>query len=354
VRPSIVVVLACSLSACGGDPDPAPDASPPPRFIVAELAVDETGFSAILDFEVPAATRSMTVVIEGADDALYGLGALRTSDAIEHVDLDLGAPPGPAMQASYNDEQIGHMPGDLYQSIRLGTFSHVYPYRPDQLLPAGATSLRVASDTAGPIRVTVLLPEDDGAATLHLNVIAVSEDLELPADPPFVDEVATLFAQADIAVVVDEVLSLSGTGLSTITDFSEPQESPGSMSAMLPSLVEDRLDGGALDVFIVDGLPFNVGGLSLGTPGPPIRGSYYYGIAVRYYPDVVGLGRVVAHEVAHFLALQHIQNTGISGAIYPDPLDDTTPGNDNLMDDGTTLTADQAFSLSRSALLMID
>ncbi len=37
---------------------------------------------------------------------------------------------------------------------------------------------------------------------------------------------------------------------------------------------------------------------------------------------------------------------------YPDPLDDTTPGIDNLMEDGTVLTAGQAFALSRSALLV--
>jgi hypothetical protein len=63
---------------------------------------------------------------------------------------------------------------------------------------------------------------------------------------------------------------------------------------------------------------------------------------------------VTAHEVAHFLALQHVQNRGISGKAYPDPLDDTTPGADNLMEDGTVLTPNQAFALSRSALLMTE
>ena len=64
------------------------------------------------------------------------------------------------------------------------------------------------------------------------------------------------------------------------------------------------------------------------------------------------LARVTAHEVAHFLALQHVENRGISGAIYPDPLDDTTTGADNLMEDGTALTPGQAFALTRSALLI--
>lgn len=40
------------------------------------------------------------------------------------------------------------------------------------------------------------------------------------------------------------------------------------------------------------------------------------------------LARITAHEAGHVLALQHVQNRGISGRTYPDPLDDTTPGAD--------------------------
>jgi hypothetical protein len=47
-----------------------------------------------------------------------------------------------------------------------------------------------------------------------------------------------------------------------------------------------------------------------------------------------------------------VQNRGISGTTYPDPLDDTTPGANNLMEGGTVLTPGQAFALSRSALLV--
>lgn len=65
-----------------------------------------------------------------------------------------------------------------------------------------------------------------------------------------------------------------------------------------------------------------------------------------------GSGRVVRGCSGHFLALQHVQNRGISGRTYPDPLDDTTPGADNLMKGGTLLTPHQAFALSRSALLV--
>lgn len=61
--------------------------------------------------------------------------------------------------------------------------------------------------------------------------------------------------------------------------------------------------------------------------------------------------RVVAHEVAHFLGLQHVQNKGTSGKVYDDPLDDTNPATSNLMTNGTAITPGQIFVLQKSALL---
>ncbi len=352
ILPAIVLSAACG----GGSGDPAdggapPDAAPPSRTVTATVTIDSTGVSPEVGFVVPADTRSITIIATGAGDTLYALASLHTGDGLELVGLDPGAPPGPTMQDSYWNEQIGQMPGGLYQSIRLGTFTHVFPYRPGQAVTAGAASLRVAADAAGPVDVTILMPPDDGAAVLHLNLLAVSDSFTFPAEPTFVDEVQAVFAQAGVQVVVDDVVALPGTGLSMITDFTEPQETPASMAAMLPGLAPATISAGALDVFVVDSLPFNVAGLSLGTPGPPRRGSYYYGVVLERQTDDTLFARVLAHEVCHFLALQHVQNTGISGTVYPDPLDDTTPGAGNLMEAGTALTADQTFSLTRSALL---
>jgi hypothetical protein len=75
-------------------------------------------------------------------------------------------------------------------------------------------------------------------------------------------------------------------------------------------------------------------------------------VIVRGGFPAIEMARIVAHEVAHFLALQHVQNRGISGMTYPDPLADTMPGVDNLMSSGTVLTAGQSFALSRSPLLV--
>lgn len=338
--PCLVLVawLGCGTSA-----------GPPPRDLAVDVVVDDSGLSEEVSFEIPAGTRSITVVVEGAPDALYALGEFGLGDGADLVQLPAG-PPGPAMQMSYQQEQIGQMPGLLYQSIRLGTYTHVYPYRPDQVVIAGSGRLRIASNRAGAASVHILMPEDLPAAVLPLNFVVVSDTLAEPSAPLFLAELDRLFAQAGITLRINGTERLTGTPYERITDFNEPQESPTSQSAMVPSLVADRATDG-LDVFFVEGLPAGVAGLSLGTPGPPARGSYYFGVLIRGDFPAIELARVTAHEVAHFVALQHVQNRGISGKTYPDPLDDTTPGADNLMEDGTVLTPHQAFAVSRSALL---
>jgi hypothetical protein len=341
-----LAILVSLIVACGGD-------EPPPRELDVDVTVDASGFSEPVEFEIPPGSRSVTIVARGADDGLYALGSFVTGDGGEQVGLDLATAPGPAMRASYDTEQIGQMPGSLYQTIRLGTFTHVYPYRPDQILAAGHATLRIASDKPGPVHVAVQMPEDDGGRTLHLNLFVVSETLSVANPPGFLDELQALFDQAGITIAIDEIRELRGTGLSRITQFTEPQEAPTSMSARLPGLATGPLAPAALDVFIVDTLPSGVGGLSLGTPGPPIRGSYYYGVIVRQNTDDRTMAIVIAHETSHFLALQHVTNTGISGKIYGDPLDDTQPGQDNLMQTGTMITSDQTFALTRSALLTL-
>jgi hypothetical protein len=348
MRPTWILASVAALAACGDD-IATPDAAPPQREVTLETTVDDSGLSAEVSFEIPDGTRSLTIVVEGATDGLYGLGALKLGDGVDLVALPAGDP-GPAMATAYNDEQIGQMEGDLLQSIRLGTFTHVYPYRPGQEVISGSASLRVASDRSGPVTITVLMPEDDGAVTLPLNLYVVSDTLAEPDTDAFTTELTRIFAQAGITVRINGVERLTGTAFERITQSTEPQEAPDSQAAMLPALAADRETSG-LDIFLVETLPSGIGGLSLGTPGPPLRGSYYFGVLVLGGVAPVEMARIVAHESAHFLALQHVQNRGVSGVTYPDPLDDTTPGADNLMEDGTVLTEDQAFALTRSALL---
>jgi hypothetical protein len=334
--------------ACIACTDPAD--SPPLRELVFQASIDDSGFSEELSFRIPEHTRSVTIVAEGATDALLALGTFALGDGTDLVQLP-SDPHAPAMQTSYQQEQIGHMPGELYQSIRLGTFTHVYPYKPGQLVVAGSGRFRIASDRPGPVTIRIVMPEDVAATVLPLNVYIVSDTLADPISDPFRVELQQIFTRAGITIRIDGIERLTGTPLARITDFNEPQETPTSQSAMVPSLVADRPSEG-LDIFLVERLPSGVAGLSLGTPGPPIRGGYYFGVIIRGDYPAFELARVVAHEVSHFLALQHVQNRGVSGQLYPDPIDDTTPGADNLMEDGTALSAGQAFALTRSALLV--
>lgn len=351
---SVLAFLLVLLASCGADPAPAePDAAPPARRLAGELALGADGLSEPLAFEVPAETRSITVVVRGAPDRLHALAELRLG-GLDLVGLDLSAPLGDAMREQYFTEEAGQMPGELFQSIRLGTFSHVYPHAPGQALEAGPAELRVVADEGGgAVEVEVLMPADDGASLLRVNVLAISENVvwEQEADLGFLPRVRELLGPGGVDVVVDEVVTAADTGLSRLTDFTEPQETPESQSAELALLGRDLVESDALNVFVVDSLPFGVGGLSLGTPGPPIPGSYYFGVVARHSGDDQVLAGTIAHELAHFLALQHVENRGLSGEVYPDPIDDTQSGTGNLMEGGTVLTEGQAFALSRSALL---
>jgi hypothetical protein len=235
------------LAGCAEDPS-----RPPPREIAIETTIAVDGRSAPIAFEVPEATRSITVIVEGVPTALYALGGYTLADGVDRVALAPG-PPGPAMQASYRDEMIGQMPGELHQSIRLGTFTHVYPYRPGQLLDAGAASIVIAADSPGPVRVRVLMPEDDGASVLPINIVVVSDTLFIPNTQQYMDELSRIFAQAGITVSVGVAERLTGTALEDLTQSTEPQEAPGNQATMLTSLVTDA-DRPGLDVFFVESL----------------------------------------------------------------------------------------------------
>jgi hypothetical protein len=341
---------AASPSAdAGNDATLAPVSGP--REVDATLTFDANGISNVVEVTIPEKTRSVTVVVEGETTRLYGLASFVMSDGVDLVGIDVASSHASAMRESYFDEQVGAMPGSLDQSIRLGTFTHVYPYAPGQTLVSGAATIRIATDGAeGTAKVKVLMPEDDGARILHLNVTRVSETATMSAPPPFLEELRTIFAQAEIDVVVDEVVTLPGTAFAKLTTFTEPQEAPDSDAAKLALVTGPKTKSTALDVMIVDDLPSGVAGLSLGVPGPPIATSYYYGVVIEE-ADATSLGRVVAHEVAHFLGLQHVTNQGVSGTVYADPLDDTSPTAPNLMTKGTELTPGQVFVLKRSALL---
>jgi hypothetical protein len=348
-----LAVVALVLSACGGDDEGAADFAPA---VFEQVPIGADGISDPITVTIAEQTRSLTIVVSGDYDGLYALAALTTPDGVERVALPSVDVPQ-TMTDAYVTEQVGEMPGSLHQSIRLGIFTQIYPNHPDHPITPGDYTIRVASSKPGTtVDVTAILREDDGGRTLPVNVFAVSNTISLSdeASLGFLPTFRNLLAPADIAVEVVDIVNLPDSGLSQLTDFNEPQEPPDGMSAELALLGAANVDNDALNIFVVDSMPLGVGGWAMGTPGPPLAGTPYSGVMVAYRAGDVGLGRVVAHEVAHFIALSHVENRGISGTVYPDQLDDTEPGGNNLMEGGTELTPGQIALLQRSPLLVRD
>ena len=304
--------------------------------------------SDILRYEIPPHTRSFTVVLSGAADALYALASFK----IQGREL-VGVPKDELvadMRDSYFNAGSAVPKGGLLQQTRLGTYTFVYPYAPLQPQLDGTIELEIATtNPQAPVIVRTLMPRHDGARVLHVNLFAVNETAAPVALPAFLTEAQAILDQAGIRLQVDSLHTLRGTELSSIDTVTEPWECPSGPLDRLAVLGAARVRNNALNVYVVDKLPRGVDGVSLGAPGPPIATSAYFGVVLRNDPS--SLGWTFAHEVAHFLGLQHIRTVTPSGRSLTDPIEDTDPGGDNLMERGMTLSRGQIDILLRSALL---
>ena len=184
--------------------------------VAAQLDFDNRGVSSPIRVSVPPGTRSVTVVVQGDNDALYALGEFTTSDGVDHVGWPQGRGVGEILTEQYFTEQVGRPPGNLHQSIRLGTFVHVHPNTPSLSLPSGDLTVSIVTsvpDAAAEVRI-VTAPEQVAApAVLHVNVFAVSNQFSISAEDPlslaFLTATNEIFAPAKLRVVVEEATTLA-------------------------------------------------------------------------------------------------------------------------------------------------
>ncbi len=336
-----------------------------PRVIVREATLNGIGISEAVEFDVPPRTRSVTVSVIGDTKQLYALASFRTADRREHVGWDQTKPPAPVLRHYYREEHICHFPGKLKQCPRLGTFTITYPNQRGQPVPAGPTSLRVSSEAAnGKILVRVFLPAEDNARTLHLNLFIVSDQTRKFDSGLFIGKVQKIFEEAGIRVVMDNELLLKGTPFSEITELAEPkarlsgartdpEETPWNAPARLAQYGHRRLPSStALNLYVIDSFGRRgIKGVSLGTPGPPVPSSYYFGVLIERSEDYDFMAYLAAHEISHFLGLDHPRRWSASEKVYTDGLGDTDDPLLNLMGSGLELSPEQVFVLTRSPLL---
>jgi hypothetical protein len=139
-------LAACSSGSAGGE-------DPPRRVSVAGVHFDARGVSAPVRVSVPERTRSLAVVVRGDDRALYALASLETADGRRP---ESGSPTTSSCRSRCarrtSRRRSASCPGDLHQSIRLGTFTAIYPDRPGRALPAGEAVIRVATSEPGAAR----------------------------------------------------------------------------------------------------------------------------------------------------------------------------------------------------------
>lgn len=355
----VFVAVAAVLGGCYEDVPPARGPA-----VDAELEIPATGVSETIAFDVPEDARSLAVTIEGDPGVLLALESLVLSDGFERISLGATATVPERLEEIYTTWALATT-GEVMQFVRRGTFSLLYPETYQQDLPPGPAALRVAASAPGRLHVMVEAPPEDDAGVLHLNVIAVSNAPDLSSPPRWLDDAQSIFDQAGIRLVIDGTSAMAPDGFEAIAPGLVPE--PEDTAAHLARSGHDLVSSDGVNVFVVD--PFDAIGFSLGMPGPFDPSSYYWGIVVSSSvpwpgdPELV-LGRVVAHELSHFLGLPHTEEFLDSGEVLTDPFDDTETWGRNLMGsvdqaaplgpEDLVLSPRQAFRLGRSALLSVE
>lgn len=336
-RAATLLAVGLTVAACSGDQPGRPVS----RVVTATVTTDVDGTTADLSFEVPPGTRSIGIDAVGEATSAIAVTELVLADGGDRVATPLTV----QQLTEIAGRHVRLLPGGVMQEVGLGLHAFVHPNRPldrPEVVP-GPAIVRFVT-TSPSLDVTVTMP-------------AVADELVLPVDvyvtDPTIDS-ARVTAGLDIAA---DVLARAGLVVrwerSTADDLIGPGVSPdeiveidGPLSRLVESVRSDST--GALDLFIVADLP--VSGLTPRIPGPAVE-SPLGAVVVEATIRPSDLGRVVAHELAHYLGLHHLEIETDDGETIVDQFPETEVGDGNLMDDGIELTDGQVDVIRRSPVL---
>jgi hypothetical protein len=413
VRRALALLLLAPL-ACGppeGPPDAGVDAGPelPTSFDadggpdagarLPELAPDRVldvgvvpapdGRTPAFAIDIPEGVSTFTVYAYGHAGHHVVLSSLTAPDGSTWI-----SPDAPADLGADEAAVARGFPGPFFSPSR-ALASHregatLVPSTPDLDLAPGRYAARLevgvrafvgaeftVTPVADALRVLVLLhPDPPAAPTLDLalyftggtglTAATATDDARFQAA---LAEVEARFAAAGVSIgethardidpsleiVVLEEDICEGGDLDRLMTLGDP-----ALSGALPLFFVDRfqcLVFGGVD------LGAGIGGLAGGAPGMArTTGTLHAGVAVATGPfldEPARLGRVVAHELGHYLGLFHVvEDQRFGGPRVLDPIADTTDdpdeARDNLMHflaEGEALTDGQITILQRAHLL---
>lgn len=311
-----------------------------PRLIEVTVDVESDGATEPFTFEIPAGTRSVGITAVGAPSDVIAVTELTLGDGIDRVGI--GRIP-PVLLENVASQHLRMVPGDVFQEASTGVQTLAFPNAPGTgEIPPGPGSVRVSS-TGRSLDLTIVLAPEAENLTLPLDVFVSDPDLTLGPDSPALTRAADLLEQAGIIVEFRTIASID-------TPDGFRAEAGLRVDGPVAWLVELAASEGteALDVFVVPQL--DVSGFSPRIPGPLVP-SPMRAVVVKSTSRPSDLGRVIAHEVGHYLGLHHLELYTDDHRPVPDPIPDTEPGTNNLMDAGTILTDGQIEVIRRSPLL---
>lgn len=315
---------------------------------LGRLTTDANGRATALAVEMPAGATALTLVLAGPPDVWLQVAGLTRSSPVALVP--------PSWLGLTDDPRVCLGPCINRIVARAERAAFLFPNTPQVALLPGQMSLQIHSFRWEGGEATPVAAEVDVSAwwvrspaaqrrALRVNVVVTGAGgLQAPhalQDPDLAAALAEL--QERLATAGIEVAVQGAFEVDHALAFVLDREGSDSDLERLWAAGADLPVG--INVFVVDTIARSSGtgppgmdvllGLAAGIPGDPLAvGKGRAGVVVAFdRDDPVKLGRVMAHEICHFLGLFHTSEPAkAGGAALGDPLPDTpVPDPSNLM-----------------------